>query len=60
MSSSLLSYPDSINFKTGELGSESTTVKSVLVVIAIAVLVCILIMRAPKRENENLLDLIEQ
>ena len=59
MNSNLLSYPDSVNFKTGELGSTSTVLSTVLIVIVITVFACLLIMKVSKSEEENLLDIIE-
>ena len=60
MNSSLINYPDSVNFRTGELGITSTVLSTVLIVIAITVFACLLIRKVSRSEEENLLDIIEK
>ena len=60
MSSSLLSYPESINFENGEIGSESSPVNWVFVGFLVNAIIYVFIMSSSRQEERKLLDLIEK
>jgi hypothetical protein len=59
MNSNLLSYPSSINFETGKIGNQSSPINWTLIGFTLLITVCCIILISSKKEDENIIELIE-